>query len=64
MLITSALFVLNKVYLLLRERERGAHTSGVGTEREREREKIPSRLCTVSAKSNAGLKLTNHEIIT
>ena len=30
----------------------------------RERERIPSRLCTISAEPNAGLKLTNHEIRT
>ena len=32
-------------------------------ERERGREKIPGRLCTGSAESNVGLKLTNHEIM-
>ena len=43
----------------MRERER---ESMGGAERETER--IPSRLCTVSAKPNMGLKLTNHEIMT
>ena len=37
-----------------RERER---------EREREAERIPSRLLTVSAEPDAGLKLTNREIM-
>ena len=32
--------------------------------REREREKIPSRLRTVSTESIVGLDLTNHEIMT
>ena len=31
---------------------------------EREGEKIPSRLCAVSAEPDAGLKLTNPEIMT
>ena len=31
---------------------------------QREIEKIPSRLCTVSTESNAGLKLTNYETMT
>ena len=34
-------------------------------EREREREqRIPSRICAVSAKPKVGLKLTNREIMT
>ena len=33
-------------------------------ERERERERIPSRLRAVSSEPEAGLKLTNHEIMT
>ena len=38
------------------------HTSwGGGTERG---ERIPSRLCVVSAEPDAGLDLTNHEIVT
>ena len=32
-------------------------------ERERGRERIPSRLHTVSAEPNVGLELTNHEIM-
>ena len=35
-----------------------------GREGEREREIIPSRLCTVSAESDAGLELMNREIMT
>ena len=38
--------------------------SGGGTEREGERERIPSRLHTVSMEPDAGLGLTNHEITT
>ena len=45
------------VDLFLRER-----VSGEGAERERERN--PSRLCTVSAETDAGLELMNHEIVT
>ena len=33
-------------------------------QRERERERIPNRLCAVSTESNAGLDLTNREIMT
>ena len=33
-------------------------------QRERERERIPSRLHTVSTEPNAGLELTNREIMT
>ena len=44
-----------------RERER-AHASRGGAEREGER--IPSRFHAVSAEPNAGLDLTNHEIVT
>ena len=35
-----------------------------GREREREKERIPSRLHTVSTEPDVGLKLTNHEITT
>ena len=42
-----------------RERERE-----IERERERERESIPSRLCTVTKEPDAGLKLTNSEIMT
>ena len=39
--------------------------NGEGTERERERgrERIPSRLHTVSIEPDAGLELRNHEIM-
>ena len=33
-------------------------------ERERERERIPSRHHSVSVKSDVGLELTNHQIMT
>ena len=33
-------------------------------ERERERQRIPSRLCTVSVEPDVGLELTNCEIVT
>ena len=36
--------------------------SGGGAERERER--LPRRLCAVSTEPDAGLNLTNHEIMT
>ena len=35
-----------------------------GVERVGERERIPSRLCTVSAEPNAWLELMHHEIMT
>ena len=35
-----------------------------GAERERERERIPSRLSTVSTEPDVGLEPTNHEIMT
>ena len=47
----------------MREREH-THASREGTERERGRERIPSRLYTVSTEQDAGLDLTNHEIMT
>ena len=40
------------------------HTSGGGAERERGRERIPSRLCTVSTEPDVGLKLSDLEIMT
>ena len=44
-----------------REREKGKEREREqGKGRERRRERIPRRLCTESA----GLKLTNHELIT
>ena len=48
------------IYLfILRERER----AGEG-QKERERGRIPSRLHTIGAEPDAGLNLTNHEIVT
>ena len=56
------------VYLFLREIERERERerermSWGGAEREA-REKIPSRLCTVSTEPDVGLKLIDHEIMT
>ena len=55
-------FFLN-VYSFLREKGR-AHANKGGAERERGRQRIPSRLHTVSAEPNAGLELKNREIMT
>ena len=44
-----------------RERQRAC---AQGRGRERKGERIPSRLHTVSTKSDVGLKTTNHEIMT
>ena len=44
------------------ERDR-KHVSRGGAERERKRERIPSRLHTVSAEFHMGLYPTNHEIM-
>ena len=49
------LSVFFKVYLSVFERKR---------ENTGQRERIPSRLCTVRAEPDAGLKLTNCEIMT
>ena len=57
----SFLFFLKFIYLFLRERERES-TSGGGTERRRDR--ITSRLHTISAEPDVGLELTNSEIVT
>ena len=47
------------------ERERKSkHTSRVGAERERGRERISSRLHTISMEPDVGLKLMNCEIMT
>ena len=51
------LFLFEFIYLFLRE-----STVGEG-QRKRRRERIPSRLCTASAKPNSGLKPTNYEIM-
>ena len=44
------------------ERARESTSMG-GAERERERERIPSRLCTVSIELDVGLEPMNHEIM-
>ena len=47
-----------------REREReSAHMCVIGGGTAREGERIPSRLCAVSTKPDAGLNLTNREIM-
>ena len=52
------------VYLfILRERERERERAEEG-QRQREGERIPSKLHAVSAEPDAGLKLTNREIVT
>ena len=49
----------------MREREReSTHPSGGRAQRERKRERIPSRLLTVSTEVITGLKPTNYEIMT
>ena len=53
------MYILGLFILKQRDRENRG-----GAEREGEREKIPSRVCTVNAELNAGLKPTNHEIKT
>ena len=53
------LVFLKFIYLFLRER-----ASKQVRGRERGRERISSRLCTVSVEPNVGLELTNDEIIT
>ena len=45
----------------MREREREGKW---GRDRERGRERIPYRFCDVIMELDAGLKLTNHEIMT
>ena len=56
------LFLFSSFYLfILREREQGR---GRERERERGRERIPSRLHTLSAEPDVGLEVTNREIVT
>ena len=50
------------VFLMLFVFERGRARERENRQRER-RERIPSRLYTVSAKPDTGLELTNHEIM-
>ena len=47
-------------FIYLRERERAQ----TGWGRERRRDRIPSRLCTVSTEPDLGLELVNREIMT
>ena len=58
-IVRNNLFFFLFVYLVLRER-----ASKQEWGRERERERIPSRLCTVSAEPDLGPELTNHEVMT
>ena len=50
----------------MRERERQReHVLELGEgQRKRGRERIPRRLCVISAEPGLGLELTNHEIMT
>ena len=62
-------FVFFNVFLSLFLREKETEhthvfTRGGWAERERERERIPSRLPTVSTELDTRLELMNHEIIT
>ena len=61
-LISNIIYVYFNFYF---ERESASVSQG-GAERERERgrQKIPSRLHTVSTEPKVGLELTNHEIVT
>ena len=56
------------VIYIERERERERERESISRERQRERERgrerIPSRLCAVSAKPHVGLELPNCEITT
>ena len=56
----TCLLFLKFIYF---ERERECACAQGGAERER-RERIPSRLRTVSMEPDVGLDLTNHEIMT
>ena len=59
--ILAVSFSFKFIYLFLRERERDREsTCRGGTER---RDRIPSRLCTISTEPDAGLELTNCEIM-
>ena len=62
----DVLFVCFKVYLfILRERERACASMCTSRgETERGRERIPGRLCAVSAEPDMRLELMNHEIMT
>ena len=60
-------FIFLVDFFILRERERASMQVRKGQrerEKEGERERIPSRLHTTSAEPDAGLQLTNCEILT
>ena len=52
-------FFFFNVYLFIFERERASRGGA-----EREEDRIPSRLCAVSAEFDVGLELENKEIVT
>ena len=61
--VSCTFFFLSFILFILRERESVCmHSIGGGTERERER--ILSRLCTLRAESDTGLKPMDREIMT
>ena len=57
-IMNSIIFYIKKFFLSLLIYFESDSTSRGGTERESERERIPSRLCTVSTGPDAGLELT------
>ena len=58
------LLFFNFIYLFGDRESVCVHRRGRGREGEGETERIPSRLHTVSAEPDAGLELTNYEIMT
>ena len=56
-------FCLFNLFIFEREKERGRESKW-GKGRGRRRERIPSRVCTVSRKPDVGLKFTHQEIMT
>ena len=63
-LLLLTFFFLSLFLYFEREQERALAERQRERERERERERIPSSLRTLSAESDAGLELRNHEITT
>ena len=59
----SLFFFFVSVFIYFEREIESAGGAGVA-EREGERERIPSRLCTVSVEPHVGLKLMNLEIMT
>ena len=57
-------YFLLSCFLMFIYLERERESTEVGEQRERERKRISSRLHVVSAEPNAGLELTNREIMT